>query len=79
VEALVPKLLEQGALFTLAVLALYALNAVWNARLEEARQRIAEERKDKLRLAEVLDSNTAAITQLTAIVCELKDIVKQRR
>lgn len=78
-EALVPKLLEQGALFTLAVLALYALNAVWKARLEEARQRIAEEREDKLRLAEVLDSNTAAITQLTAIVCELKDIVKERR
>ncbi len=77
-ETLIPKLLEQGALFALAVLAIYALNVVWKDRLRDSQERAQEERADKLRLAEVLECNTAAITQLTAIVSELKQVVQHK-
>lgn len=76
-ETLIPKLLEQGGLFALAVLAIYALNAVWKDRLRQESLRVEEQRADKLRLAEVLECNTAAITQLTIIVSELKQLVRQ--
>lgn len=78
-ETLIPKIVEQGGLFALAVFAIWALNAVWKERQTELQQRVGEEREDKLRLAQVLECNTAAITQLTTIVAELKRVVESTR
>lgn len=76
-EALVPKLIEQGGLFALAVFAIWGLNRVWEDRHQADEKRWQIEREDKLRMAEVLTCNTAAITQLTAIVGELKHVVEK--
>jgi len=76
VETFIPELLKQGGLFALAVLSILALNSVWKERQAEMAQRVQEEREDKLRLAQVLEGNTAAITQLSAIVAELKQVVR---
>jgi hypothetical protein len=66
---------QQGGLFAW----LYSASkrsTQWKERQADMAQRVQEEREDKLRLAHVLEGNTAAITQLSAIVAELKQVVR---
>lgn len=69
------KLAGQFPVLAIAVLAMYWQRAEAAGRLEDAKARVDEmarvaqvEREDKLRLAEVLDKNTAAIVQLIELV-----------
>lgn len=74
-EALVPEVVKQGGLFALAVFAIWGLNKVWEDRHRSDLARIECERQDKLALLEVLAGNTKAITHLSVMVDELKDVV----
>lgn len=77
-EQLLPELLKEGGLFALAALAILALNYVWKERQKETEQRVQEERADKLRLSDVLEANTKAITELIVLVRELRTIVESQ-
>ena len=64
IEQILGLLIEQTAPVVLAVFAMWRLDKVWEARLEEARHHAEEVMEQRRELLDALNRNTEALTRL---------------
>jgi len=78
-DMFITEIVKQGGGYILAASALFMLNAVWKARLEEIKARLVQEHDDKALLISVIQGNATALSDFRAVMLEVKTMLTDIR
>lgn len=76
-DIFIEEIVKQGGGYILAAFALIMLNVVWKARTDELKDRLVQEREDKLAMLNALTANTAALVEFKTTMAHSTEVLTQ--